>query len=562
MILDVTPPKMEDTYRDNPLLKQAGVQQEWTKEQVDEWVKCSQDIVYFIKTYVKIVSLDEGLINFDLWPFQEDLASTIEANRFTIIKTCRQAGKTTVTAATILWHVIFKDQYGCAILANKQDTAKEILSRVQKAYENLPFWLQQGVVSWNKTRVELENGSKLFASSTASSAIRGFSINFLYLDEFAFVQRNIQDEFFKSVYPTIISGTQTKIVITSTPNGFDLFYKIWTDSVEGRNEYVHQAVNWWSVPGRDEEWKKKTIANTSEDQFRQEFEAEFIGSSGTLLSPSCLSRLTFSNPLLERYEGSLRVYKEPIPENYYVCVVDPSRGYGIDDSAFIIVDVTKNPYELVAVYNDNEISPLILPSIIHDIVNTYNEAHVMIEINDNGQQIADILMGDLEYENVIHTATKGRAGQQMGGGFGQQMQPGVRTTKPVKRIGCANMKTMIENDKLVLKDYTTVNQLSTFVMKNASYEADVGYHDDIVMCLVLFSWGTNQTFFKELTDSDFRKRIMVQKEKMLMEQILPFGFQDDGVEEAERIDAINNMYDRDYFKFPGDTNDPFESGPW
>ena len=544
---------MSDLYLNNPLLKKAYVPIEYTQEQIEEVIKCSKDINYFIKTYTKIISLDRGLINFEMYPFQEDMSRTIADNRFTVIKTCRQAGKTTTSAAVILWHAIFNDSYTIAILANKLSTAREILSRVQRGYENLPKWLQQGVVTWNKTNIELENGSQIIAASTASSAIRGFSINFLYLDEFAFVPRNIQDDFFTSVYPTIISGTNTKVVITSTPNGFDLFYKIWINSVEGRNEYANFSVSWWDVPGRDDEWREKTIANTSEDQFRQEFEAEFLGSANTLISPNILRSLTFTTPISSHYEGSLTVYKEPEKGGVYFCVVDTSRGVGMDASAFVVIDVSSVPYEVVACYKNNIIDPLVYPDVIHNVVKNYNEAYTLVEINDNGQQIADILHHDYEYEHIIFTSVKGRAGQVIGGGFSSSVQRGVRTTKQVKRIGCSNAKTMIEKEKIKLHDFNLINELSTFIQKGTSYEADIGSHDDLIMCVVLFAWATNQPFFKDLTDTDFRKKLMEDRERLISDDVLPFGFIDDGSDFEE---TINNQNSTDFW------NDMDTSNKW
>jgi hypothetical protein len=544
---------MSDLYLNNPLLKKAYVPIEYTQEQIEEVIKCSKDINYFIKTYTKIINLDKGLINFDMYPFQEDMSRTIADNRFTVIKTCRQAGKTTTSAAVILWHVIFNDSYTVAILANKLSTAREILSRVQRGYENLPKWLQQGVITWNKTNIELENGSQIIAASTASSAIRGFSINFLYLDEFSFVPRNIQDDFFTSVYPTIVSGTNTKVVITSTPNGFDLFYKIWINSVEGRNEYANFSVSWWDVPGRDDEWREKTIANTSEDQFRQEFEAEFLGSANTLISPNVLRSLTFTTPISSHYEGSLTVYKEPEKGGVYFCVVDTSRGVGMDASAFVVIDVSSVPYEVVACYKNNIIDPLVYPDVIHNVVKNYNEAYTLVEINDNGQQIADILHHDYEYEHIIFTSVKGRAGQVIGGGFSSSVQRGVRTTKQVKRIGCSNAKTMIEKDKIKLHDFNLINELSTFIQKGTSYEADIGSHDDLIMCVVLFAWATNQPFFKDLTDTDFRKKLMEDRERLISDDVLPFGFIDDGSDFEE---TINNQNSTDFW------NDMDTSNKW
>ena len=530
---------MTDNYLANPNLKKAYVPIEFTEEQIKEVIKCSKDINYFINTYVKIINLDEGLVDFDMYPYQEKMAQTIAENRFTVIKTCRQAGKTTTSAAVVLWHVLFNESYTVAILANKLSTAREILARVQRAFEYLPKWLQQGVVVWNKTNIELENGSQIIA---ASSAIRGYSINFLYLDEFAFVPRNIQHDFFTSVYPTIISGTNTKVVITSTPNGFDLFYQLWTNSIEGRNEYANFSVDWWDVPGRDKDWKEKTIANTSEDQFRQEFEAEFLGSSNTLISPNVLRTLAFVTPISTHYEGSLKVYEEPKDTSLYFCVVDTARGVGIDFSAFVIIDASVVPYRVVACYKNNTIAPLVYPEVIYNVAKSYNEAFTLIEINDNGQQIADILHNELEYENTIFTTVKGRAGQVIGGGFSANFQRGVRTTKQVKRIGCANLKTMIEKDKILLNDFDLINEFSTFVQRKSSYEADIGAHDDLVMCLVLFAWATNQTFFKDLTDTDFRKKLLEDREKLITDDILPFGFVDDG-SEFESENTINNYDD-------------------
>ncbi len=541
---------MTDIYAANPNLKKAYQTLEWSEEQLKEYIKCSKDINYFINNYVKIVSLDEGLISFTMYDYQNDLVKMIADNRFTVIKTCRQAGKTTTAAATILWYALFNTDYTIAILANKLSTAREILARVQRAYENLPKWLQQGILSWNKTSLELENGSQIISSSTGSSAIRGYSINFLYLDEFAFVPRNIQDDFFTSVYPTIISGTNTKVVITSTPCGFDLFYKIWTNSVEGRNEYKNFAVNWDDVPGRDLEWKEKTISNTSEDQWRQEFEAEFLGSTNTLIAHSKLSKMVWHTPMLEGYDESLCVYKEAEKDHVYYCTVDTSRGAGIDYSAFVVIDVTTVPFEVVAVYRNNLIESLVYPNIINNVCKSYNDAYVLVEINDNGQQIADILHGELEYDNVIFTVMKGRAGQILGGGFSKTCtQKCVRTTKQVKRIGCANLKAMVENDKLIVNYYHIVNELSTFVQRYSSYEAEIGAHDDLAMCLVLFAWSTNQPFFKELTDQDLRLKLMADRERQMEEEVLPFGFLDDG---GDPEIETTSTHHHDVWTFPED----------
>ena len=519
-------------YLGNPRLKKAGVKIDYTEEQITEIVKCSKDIEYFCKTYMKIVSVDEGVVPLEVYDFQKDIMQSVIENRFSICKMPRQSGKTTTMVAVILWFVLFNESFNCAILANKASTAREILSRLQMAYEWLPHWLQQGLVEWNKGSLELENGSKILASSTSASSIRGGSFSLVYLDEFAFVDATLQEEFFASVYPTISSGATSRVMITSTPKGMNLFYKLWVDAEEGRNEYVPIQVHWSAVPGRDEAWKEQTIKNTSEEQFRQEFECDFIGSSNTLINPSKLAALVFHDPLSQN--ENLKVWKEVEKSHIYAVSVDTSRGIGNDYSAFTVVDCTAVPYEVVATYRSNVISPMLYPTVIFNIARAYNDAIVLVEINDIGQQVADILHHELEYEGILTAEWKGRAGQLLTAGFGGKgQQLGVRTTKQLKRVGCAGLKTIIENDRLVLNDFEIIKELTAFVVRGQSYAAEEGYHDDLVMSLVLFSWLTGQEYFKEMTDIDIRKNLLAANEKAMEEEMLPFGFFDDGIHDPE-----------------------------
>ena len=514
------------TYLGNKNLKRVDVQVEYTQDQVKEYLKCARDPIYFIKTYVKIVNVDTGLVNFDLWPFQEEMVNKFDQNRFVICKLPRQVGKTTTVAAYILWKVLFTEQYSVAILANKLAQAREILGRIQTAYEWLPKWLQQGVKEWNKGNIELENGSEILASATSSSAIRGTSQNLIYLDEFAFVPNNLQEEFFASVFPTVSSGTSTKVLVTSTPNGMNMFYKIWVDSEENRNSYVRHEVHWSDVPGRDEAWKQETIKNTSEEQFRQEFECEFLGSSNTLINPRKLAQIPFKNPIVSK--NNMQLYEEPKPERLYVITVDTARGLGLDYSAFVIFDVTDIPYKVVGKYRSKDLSPMYYPDVVVNAARKYNEAFVLVELNDLGEQIATVIQQDLEYENILTTSVKGRGGQQIGGGFSHRVQLGVKTTKTVKRVGCSNLKDLIENDKIIINDYDLLQELTTFINKRNSYEAEEGHHDDLVMCTVLFSWIVRQDFFIELTDNDVRTRLFQENQKMIEDDVLPFGIIDDG----------------------------------
>ena len=516
-------------YLGNPKLKKANIQIDFSQEEIQEVVRCSKDIVYFCETYQKIISIDEGLMPFAPYDYQKEIMHSVNENRFVICKMPRQTGKTTTMVAVMLHYALFNPDFNIAILANKAATAREILGRLQLAYENLPWFLQQGIVEWNKGSIILENGSKIFASSTSASAIRGMSINLVYLDEFAFVPSTVQDEFFSSVYPTISSGRTSRVLITSTPNGMNMFYKLWHDAEKGFNDYATVSVNWWDVPGRDEAWKEQTIRNTSEKQFAVEFECEFLGSSDTLIDAHKLRHLVFENPL--EHNENLKIFEKPIPEHIYTLTADTSRGVGNDYSAFVIFDVTQVPYKVVATYRSNTIAPVLYPKAIYNAARAYNNAQVLIEINDIGQQVADILHNDLEYESIISAQWKGRAGQIVGGGFGGgDSQLGIRTTPAMKRVGCAMLKTIVENDRMIINDFDILSELTTFVAnkRGTNFEAEQGQNDDLAMCLVFFAWLTNQSYFKELTDIDIRKNLYELNQQAIEDQLVPFGIIDDG----------------------------------
>jgi len=528
----------ETTYLGNPNLKKANVQQEWTKKELLEYKRCMEDPLYFIQNYVKIVSLDEGLIPFKMYPFQKEMVGTFHNNRFTICKLPRQSGKSTVMVSYLLHYALFNPSVNIAILANKAATARDLLGRLQLAYEHLPQWLQQGVMSWNKGSLELENGSKILASSTSASAVRGGSYNIIFLDEFAYVPSNVAEQFFSSVYPTISSGKSTKVMIVSTPHGMNMFYKIWTEAEEQRNSYIPIEVHWSEVPGRDEKWKKETISNTSEQQFNTEFECEFLGSIDTLISPSTLRRLTYRKPL--QSNAGLDVYEQPKEGNTYLLTADVARGTSNDYSAYIVFDVTQVPYRMVAKYRDNEIKPLIFPQKIYQVARAYNQAFVLIEVNDIGEQVANAMQFDMEYDNMIMASMRGRAGQVLGGGFsGGRAQLGVRTTKAVKKIGCSNLKQMIEDNKLIVEDFDTINELSTFIVKGSSFEADSGCNDDMVACLFIFGWCTDQTYFKELTNNDIREQMYRENQDQLEQDMAPFGFMINGLEDENIGEAVD-----------------------
>jgi hypothetical protein len=522
----------DDIYLGNPNLKKANVAVEFTPEQIAEFIKCSEDPVYFAKNYVKIVSLDEGLVPFKMWDFQEKLITNFHENRFNIAKLPRQTGKSTTVVSYLMHYAIFNDNVKIAILANKAETSRELLSRLQLSYENLPKWMQHGIVSWNKGSLELENGSKIIAASTSSSAVRGNSFNIIFLDEFAFIPNNIAEQFFSSVYPTISSGKSTKVIIISTPNGMNMFYKLWHDAERHKNSYIPLEVHWSSVPGRDAKWKEETIANTSQRQFTQEFECEFLGSVDTLINPAKLRALVYEDPI--KQNGKLDVYEDPIPDHQYVMTVDVSRGTNQDYSAFTVIDTTTIPYRLVAKFKDNDIKPIILPNIIHQVAKAYNRCYILIEVNDIGAQVADILQYELEYDNLLMCSMRGRAGQIVGTGFsGKKASLGVRMTQAVKKVGCSNLKALIEEDKLLIRDYDTISELTTFIQKQNSFQAEEGCNDDLAMSLVIFSWLAMQPYFKELHDNDVRQRIYEEQREAIEADMSPFGFILDGVNDEE-----------------------------
>ena len=517
-------------YLGNPNLKNSNVQLEFSPDQVKELVKCATDPKHFIENYVQIVHVDHGLVPFKLYDYQEEMVEIFHNNRFVISKLPRQSGKSTTIVSYLLHYILFNENVAVAILANKGNTARELLSRMQMSFEHLPRWLQQGVTVWNKGNVELENGSKILAAATSSSAVRGSSFNIIFLDEFAHVDPpSLADEFFNSVYPTISSGNTTKVFIVSTPYGMNKFYKMWIDAEEGRNTYVPFSVNWSDVPGRDDAWKQETIRNTSERQWRQEFECEFLGSTNTLIEPSKLRNMPYKPPIRKQQE--LDVYVEPQKGHAYCTLVDTASGVGQDYSTFTIIDVTEIPYRVVAKYRNNEISPIIFPNIIEQISTQYNKSWCLVETNGNGMQVGDILYYDLEYENTILTSPN-KGGQEVSGGFKKNSRIGLITSKHVKRTGCTTIKELIEKDHLIIEDFDIISELMTFAEKGATFQAEEGYHDDLVMTLVLFGWLVNQRYFKEITDSDIRKKLLEQQERMNDEDSLPLGFFNDGKSEV------------------------------
>lgn len=524
-------------YNGNQNIKGKGSQISFTPDMIKEWLKCAEDPIYFAEKYIKIVHVDHGLIPIRLYDYQKEIAEAITFNRRVTVNTSRQAGKTTTAVAIILHYVLFNEYKTAALLANKGDAAREILDRIKIAYESLPKWMQQGVVEWNKGTVELENGCKIIATATSSSAIRGKSISFLYIDETAFVEN--WDEFFASVFPTISSGKTTKILFTSTPNGLNHFYKTCESAREGKNGYIFIEVPWYKVPGRDEEWKRETLEAMDHDyqKFAQEFECQFLGSSGTLIEGSKLKTLVIRDPIAE--SAKIKMYEKPVKGHTYTMTVDVSRGKGLDYSTFSVFDITSMPYKQVCTFRDNMITPIDFAEIVFRVAKNFEDASTLIEINDIGEQVADTLHFDLEHENVLFTESAGRSGKRISAGFGKNVDRGIRTTKSVKSIGCNILKLLIEQDQLIINDFDTIKEMSTFSRKGVSYEAESGSHDDMVMTLVLFSWLTDQTYFKDMTDINTMMKLRMKSEQEMFDDLIPFGFNLNDELESDSIEIVS-----------------------
>jgi hypothetical protein len=514
---------MKQGYLGNPNLREVGRVHNYTKEQIDEIVKCANDPIYFIMTYVKVISLDKGMIPFELYDFQQELINLIHGNRFVIGKMARQSGKSTTVVAYFLWYILFNEYVNIAILANKADTARELLGKVKEAYEYLPIWLQQGIQTWNKGSIEIENGSRIKATATSASAIRGQSMNIIFLDEFAHIHNNLAEEFYTSVYPVISSGKTTKLFIVSTPKGMNLFHKLWVEAENGKSNFKTFEAHWTAVPGRDDAWKAQTIANTSEEQFDQEFDCSFIGSTGTLINPKKLRTLVTKTP--ESVPNGVDVYERPIDGHKYVITLDSAEGKGQDYHALSVFDVTQIPYKHVCKFRNRNMAYLELPSLVYTLAKNYNNAHILVEVQSTGQQVVDLIHYDLEYENIIHVVNKGKAGQVVASGYQKNPQRGVKASKATKKIGCLNLKSLIETDKLIIHDHDTIAELTTFVTDDQTYNAEPGCHDDMVMTLILFSWLVAQKYFKEGTgvEGNIHQNTMESSKKKFEDDFTPFG---------------------------------------
>lgn len=514
-------------HNGNPNLRGQFESIEYTQEQLEEYLKCRDDFFYFCENYCYIRS-GTNIVKFIPYDYQKELVKDILSNKFSLAKMSRQSGKSTILSALITWFVIFEENYEVLIAAHVHKQAIEIMGRCKTIIENLPLWLQDGIVKWNELEIVLENNSKITSSATTKNAARGRSPTFILLDEFAFVDTNIANEFYNSIYPTLSAPTNTKakLVIISTPNGMNHFYKLAVDAKSKKNNFKYNEINWNDVPGRDDAFREKTIKDVGLDRWEQEFECIFLGGEDALISPGILKRIVFDDPLETLDNGCLKVFKRPRQDNTYMMTVDPSRGKGIDSSAIVVFNVSKYPIEVVAHYRDPNISNIIFPGYINRLGKIYNDAACLVEINDSGGQVADMLFDEFEYVNLLGCIPDGRNGQKLKG-YGIKGK-GLKQSQVTKRVGCSNLKSLIDLNKIVINSFDIVSELSNFVRKDNSYGASTGNHDDLVMCLVIMAWITQQPFFKNYVELGM-KDVFANEFDDIDNDMLPLGRMDDGV---------------------------------
>lgn len=510
-------------YKGNKKLRNSGVEFEYTDYHIEEIRKCKESAVYFIRNYCKIISVDEGLVPFNLWPFQEKLVEICLSNRKVIAMLPRQMGKSTTICCLLLWNVIFNDYYKVAILSNRSRAAKSVLKRIKVAYECLPFWLQHGIKIWNTGDIELENSSSIVADATSGSAARGDSFSAILLDEFAHVERGMQKEFFQSVYPTVSSGKTTKTWIISTPNGMEQFYKMYTDAEKRQlhpEKFTTDEINqgfvpfrafWNDHPNRDEAWRRGELMNMTEDMFDQEYNCNFLSSPNTLIDPLILRQIEIKDPETKSFlnDQRVRVYEQPVKEGKYVSLVDIGEGVGKDSSVISVINVTESSnFKQVAIYQSNTISILELPKVAQVLSQYYNYAHILIENNSLGSQVGEILHSTLKYENLIRTYSDEQRGQILTFGYGKKKSRiGYRVTTGNKLGNCKTLKSLVESKKLKIYDFDTFSELTTFTYNGHSYSAEEGTNDDCVMTLVLFAWLVTQREFEDMFGSSAYKEL-------------------------------------------------------
>jgi len=524
-------------FNGNPKLKAANATIDYTDEQIQEIVKCMDDFVYFCVNYIKIIDQDSGkVIAFDLYDYQREMAQIYKDEKRVIILAPRQCGKSIFTIAYLLWVGTFNDYKNIILVANKESTAKKTLRKLKEMYFYLPFWMKQGLTEWNKKQISFENGTNIYAESTSSSGNRGDTASIVFLDEAAIIEKNLWDEFYTSVYPTIASVKSAQIIITSTPKGYNHFYQLWSMALNKQNDYKPFRVKWNEVPGRDQNYKTKTVAafgggSKGLRKWRQEFECFFTGSGGTLIEGQVLEDLKPAIILESRMDDKFNIYEYPEEDAQYCLIGDVAEGVGGDYSTCQIFKIDfQNSHKQVATFRDNMIKTNEFNTVIDQICKYYNNALAIVESNTYGREVLNRLVFEDEYENVFFEF--------------DAKDYGLKMTTLTKKIGNSYLKSNIEDSKIVLVDFETISELSKYVLRSNVYRADDGQHDDLVTPLVLFSYFLSK---KELIENwltvDNNVIGKTKMEQQIESELLPVGFINNGLEEINLQNVVTDNAD-------------------
>lgn len=521
-------------FSNNPSLFGTNVKFPLSEKHIQEIYKCSTDIFYFIENYVQIFTLDNGWVVPKLRSYQKKLIQHYLDNRFSNVMMGRQSAKSTTTLLFILWKIIFFPDTTVGMAANKESMATENLSRLKDYFENLPIWLKVGVKAWNSTFITLDNGSKVYSAATSGNTFRGLGLSLLFVDEVAFI--DCWDDFSKSVLPTISSGTKSQAIYTTTPKGLNHFYHMWTNGENGKSLFKNFRVEWWEVPGRDEAWKQEMLATLpgGEIEFAQEYACEFLGSSDTLINISSLKMLRYSEVYVrDIFTFGFKRYEEVRECHQYIMTVDPAKD-GLDKFAVHVFDVSKFPFIQVASANLN-VNYLKMPGVLYEIGTYYNNAFIIIENNEGaGQSVVDKLYDNYEYENLYRDPNK--------------EYYGFRTTSTTRNQILSNLKIFLENNKIYLNDKDTIDQLFVFINRGGKYQADKGYHDDLVMALaILFAPFLHKNMYSDY--QSFIASLEGEKEEIENLNISTFGFFDAGTEEVREVRGLVDILDDDYEEY-------------
>lgn len=510
----------KDLYLGNKNLPTESAEFEWSPKMINDLKRSRKNILYFAEHFFYIVNLDRGKDKISLYNYQKRILRALRDNRFNIVLSSRQSGKTTLMTIYALWMCCFYEDQRILIVANKELTAINIFKRVRMAYEMLPNWLKPGVKEYGKTSMTLANGSSIGISTTSSDAGRGDSCNVLILDELAFIDNHLVENFWKSVYPIISSSKKSKIFIASTPNGTEnLFYNLYSNAIKGDNNWHPERVDWHEVPGRDDQWKHDTIRSLgSKDAFDQEFGNKFIQTGESVVDEELEKKFNIDicEPKYVYEEGSYRIWSEPVPGNLYVAGVDISEGVGEAASVVQVLDITDlTDITQVAVYHNNSISPYNFTSKLLEILKHWGSPPALIERNNCGAQVVDMLKNQFVYENIVNYAPhiKNKTYDRVG----------VIAHTNTKYKGVTNMRYWINELKAVtIQDKETVFEIKNFVRyPNGTWSARKGEnnHDDRVMSLI---WSL-MILEVELAEKYFEIQKFDDNNKPLMLSSLDYG---------------------------------------